>query len=812
MKLIIAEKPNVAKQLKDALEPQAKWQVIKKTTKFAVGYYEGTKYIYASAQGHLFTLQEPGEINPQYTKWDAKDIPMVFPDNMPLKASKTAEPAYFKMLQTLICRKDIDEIIVATDPDREGQNIYEKIKRMIPHFPSVLETRIWIKEWTPQGLRDAMDTRKPNSEYEGLKIAAECREQADAIIGWNDTRIAQLWYGTYGNMISLGRVQTPTTGFTVQRELEIQNFKPEDYAILALELSSDTLSLEKNITALFKYTGKDKLTKQQADDIYKVVSSQKTYKVTTDDKKSSIGCLPLYNTVEIQKEMNKLYGFNASKTSEILEELYRKGLTTYPRTDMKKISASSAKIAINAIKELNRNKVGTVYTQEVEDRHYTIAKSVISSESLPHEAITPSYGSISSATIAALNTEERKVYDSIIMRFTQAFFPNCETVTTTATTSIMVNAEDVVFQAKGVAVIEPGWTQVCDIDKSQFLPAYTSGNFYDLVNIKKENKKTQPPARYTEASLLDAMEMAGRFLDDAQQISILKNCKGIGTGATRDEILKNIKNRNYITLSKKTIYPTEKAMSLFAVLPQSPLTSPAMTAQMEMYLDEVEQGMMSKEEFLEKVNKQVEDFVNAVKATPKKVISTNTTAEANKNKDSQTLGACPICGNPVLENSKAYYCVNWKNGCKFAIWKTFMEKNITPAMVKQLVQKKQTSLVKGLRSKFGKVYDRRLMLDDTFQIAMAPEKKTSVAICPKCGNSILENEKSYYCESYKTGCKLTIWKNALSKMGKETISKKEAKQLFAGKTITVDLVSKSGKPYKGKATYNVATNRIEVSW
>lgn len=721
MKLIIAEKPDVCKQLKNAIEPSSQWMVVKKASKYAVGYYEGKKYIFAAAQGHLFELMSPGEINPQYERWSLNDLPLALPSKIPLKHNQ-ADKAYFKTISQLIKRTDVDEIIVATDPDKEGQNIYEKVKLMIKGFPHTKkETRIWINEWTPEGLRDALDNRKLNSEYDGLRIAAECREESDAIIGWNDSRAGTLKYGGKGNVISLGRVQTPTNYFVYDLECKIQNFKPEPYSILSLEVASD----EVGKTGVFKYVQKDgKLDKVQADAIYDIVSKLSSTKVAVASKKVSSNCLSLYNTVDAQKDMNKKYGMTAEETSNALQSLYLKGLTTYPRTEMKKISKANAKSAFNALISLEKSSVSNSFIKEAVSNKYNISSGCTTSDNLPHEAITPAFGSISESEIKALTKIEKQVYEAIIQRFVQAFFPTCVINETTVSAVLDINGEKESFEAKGKVVLVEGWTKVLGMDKSSYLPSYTDNSKYVIENVNKEEKMTSPPSRYTEATLLDAMDNAGRFVNDKSMAKTLKECEGIGTGATRDAIIKGLKERGYISLKGKTIYPTTKSMELFPAMPDSPLTSPIMTAELEQDLKSVESGLMTKGEFMNKVHEQVATFIDAVKKVKKQEVGGKSNSKTTETDNSKKVtGVCPICGGPIIENENRYYCDNWKSGCK-----------------------------------------------------------------------------------------TTIWKNALAKLGKPKVTKKEAQQLFNGKIIKVELVSKAGNKYSANANFNQSTNKIDISW
>lgn len=797
MKLIIAEKNNVSKQLRNALDPQAKY--VSQST--YCGYYIGKDIIFCCANGHLFELASPGEINPDYKRWDLLRLPYLLPTIMPLKPND-ADSAYFKTIQTLYDRKDIDEVIVATDPDREGQNIYEKIKRNLA-IKKVKETRIWIKEWTAEGLKEAFDSRKPNSEYDGLKVAAEAREEGDAIIGIQGTVAMTKKFSCDGNIYTVGRVQTPTLKFCYDREVAVRNFKPEAYSTLNLKISTDSSD-----SLLLKHKSKERLSASTATQIVNTIKKVKTVSIKAIKKHTSLGCPKLFTTTEVQKEMNRLHGYSSDKTLQILQSLYQThSLTTYPRTDKNVISASSAKMASHALQNVAHSGLFDDVIADILSNKDTINKSVISSSDLPHEAITPVFGSINVSIIPSLNKEEYTVYSAILSRFIQAFLPNAEFDETTVTATLTVNNEAQTFEAAGKINTCLGWMKLQGAKKETIMPPVTDGKTYRVLDGCKEDKMTTPPARYSEAALLDAMEHAGRFVSDKNDSDTLKEVEGIGTGATRAAIIKGLKDREYLSLTKGVLIPTEKAFSLFFYLPDCSLSSPVQTARLEQMLAEIIEGSKTKSEFMKEINEQNSEMIDKIK---------NYSGEI-KDDAKSSLGSCPSCGGRIKENAKSFYCENWKAGCKFTVWKTSFHKTITPKILEDVLKGKTGLLTFTYGDDKNKKYKARLYLDEKYQLSREYENelltsvsKTDYGACPNCGKQIIETSQGYMCSGYKEGCKTMIWFNSLSKLGKPKINKTEAKKLLNGETIVVKLLSKSNKPYEAKAYFEHSENRVKV--
>lgn len=677
-----------------ALEPSAKSHKYAKYTY----YYEGTRFIFASACGHLFQAKMPEEINIKNKSWTIGKLDL--PTILPLRAIPSSKD-YLNCLKELVKRKDIDEIVVCTDPDREGQLIWALIAKNLKLTVPV--TRVWIHEWTQAGLSKAFKDRKDNKYYKNLETAGLCRMQADYLIGMNGTRVNTKAFGGYKNVINEGRVQSPTRYIVAKLEKEIQNFKPEDYWTIALTTTSDESS---GLTLQ-----SEKLSQKKAKDLEGTLPSLK-YMMHKDVNLKEISCPKLYKTNDINMEAINTLGLSAEKTTDILQKLYQDyGLTTYPRTDIQQISVSSSKEVMKIVDSLDGIGLVDNIIDDIKKNHRTFQKHLInfSVGEMPHEAITPTYDGEPSKSIHKLSKEEKDVYVMVVKRFLQGFYPPAKV----EETRISTEADDIKFTCTGKIIVEPHWMIVNGIPKDSVLPHINDGKYYDYIAHKTEKKTTKPPARYTEASLLKAMENAGRFVDDKEAKSILKEVKGIGTEATRSDILKKLYKTNFLMKKGKVIYPTDKTMKLLDILPDSPLTSPMMTAQLETQLSMVEKGKMGFDEFMESVNKQVDILVESAKKNiGKTVVATKETPTK-----SQELGNCPFCGKSMKENSKSYYCTGYKEGCNFTIWKEIAGKKISKTTAKILINKGQTSKLKGFTSRNGKQFDAVLKVNqDTHKI------------------------------------------------------------------------------------------------
>lgn len=705
MKLIIAEKPSVAKELKAALEPNASH--VKAP---GAGYYKGNKFIFACSLGHVVSQTQPKDIDEKYKEFSFKHLPLPIRP-IPLQVKEPARDKtnkivgpnpkdYFNTLRDVILKEKYDEIIVATDPDREGQGIYERIKQHMRNFPTTVpETRMWIKEWTLEGLRKAYTSRQANSNYKGLGDAAECRAYDDYSIGMNGTIACTARFNAF---LSVGRVQTAVNAIIVQREDEILNFVPQKYQALSLVIASD----EPSKTLLLKHKSDEKLNATQASELYNRLRAYETVRVSVTEKNISKKPLKLAGQTDFLRIMNKKYGYSAEKTSALLQTLYQdKKLTTYPGTEAQEISVSAAKIALQPLLNL-LGKVNSdidALVQKVVDNGWNIASHCVTSKELPHEAITPVFGAISAEAVNNLTEPEKNCYFEIIKRYLQAFYPNAvfnETI-------VSAELENECFETKGKSLKSTGYLEVIGKSEDTLIPRVTDGVLYQLLDIKNEEKETQPPSRYTEDTLLDAMKHAGRFVEDKHYADILKSedVEGIGTGRTRSVILQVLKARGYYSVKGKTIFPSQTAIDLIHTLPQNiMITSPVMTAILEEELKLVEEGKVSKEAHMNSTDKMVAEMIESIR---------NAVGTVTSRQEAESLGICPRCGGKIVENQRAFTC---SSKCGIVLFKddrffASLGKKMTRTLAKELFAKGRAA-VKGIVSaKTGKKYDLVVKVD-----------------------------------------------------------------------------------------------------
>lgn len=721
MILILTEKPSVTRQVKDVLCPNARYIQVSPATKSTppVGYYEGTgyegnRYLICNSVGHIVAIKNPKDIDSSFI-WDLNCLPYAFPDPLPLEIENKK---VFKGIETAFQKYDYDAIYIATDYDREGSNIWRKINLMLKPYKTRKTLRMQISEWTPEGIRQAYDEAVDISEDLPLQEAALARESADYILGMNVTTAMTVKYAKgKGNVITVGRVQTPTAKFLYEREKEIQNFIPEPYTSVSVSTDSE----EAGIPLVLKMKGQG-VSRTRAEEIRDKMPD--TLILKKSEKVSRKKCPDLYDMTSLSQDMNKRYGFSAKKTADIAQALYQTHtLTTYPGTNACKISEGTAEMAWEAFKNLPSDY--SAFVKQISDENWEPAKHTVTSEALAHEAITPVFGTAERNAVDKLSKDERIVYDAIVQRFLQIFYPDA--VYEEAVVSAEACSE--VFEAKGKILKEKGWTVVMGTGKDTLLPSVQDGEAYHVRETILEDKMTKPPARYTEDTLLQAMKNAGRFVCDEEETKILKQVEGLGTGRTRPAIIENLKKREYFKLNKKTIVPTRKCMDLFETMPETTLTSPSLTADFEQMIQEIEEGRLHYADFMKKINTDVHDIVKRIKEDKSgKMIEQGNTAQS-QGKEAQTdWGVCPICGKPLQENSKAVGCSGWRDGCKFTVWKTVAQKKLTQKQLSNLLKNGDSGLIKGFTSRKGTKFDAHLVMKDDytteFRFEDAPAKNT----------------------------------------------------------------------------------------
>ncbi|MEC0709774.1 DNA topoisomerase [Bacillus haynesii] len=640
--LFICEKPSIARYLA---------QVISGGFTESNGYYIGKDgRVYGAAIGHLVTCKSPQEIN---EKWSWKGDPSNFPffmKDIPLKVIDT--PSHKKILKLLTnLMKEAETIYVATDAGREGEHIFRKIYKMSGVNNKKLK-RIWLTKLTANGVKEAFEKLSDARNYDGLALAGQLREELDLMIGTNAT-VLTTKLSNSRNVLSLGRVQTPTLAMIVNRDKQIENFKKTAHFSVAakdqlgnkfeLVLDSDTY-----------------LDKEQAKKIIDQLGNRQNFSMKSDAKKEKPE--KLFDLTELQKFMNKTHKWSAKKTLEITQKLYEKQYVTYPRTNSQYIASDEELSGV--LENHSNNEV----IKRIIDEGYSIEPSFVDPEKVTdHEAII-----ITEKQKGSLDAEEDLLYKVILTRFAAAFYPSAVKKETVAS----FEDGDYQFKSKETVLIEKGWRELYDAKTEEgTLEQSTLSQVEDYFLLEKE---TKPPSRYTEASLLNDMKHAAKFLEVSDDKKIMKKVEGIGTPATRDSIIETLLKRGFIQREKNKLISTKLGRELINMMPQDfSLYSVQLTAFFETLLSDVERGELSKEEFYKELEQLLLKTADEIRKNVKKV-STET-------EQKEVIATCKKCGSPIYEHSNAYRCSGFrKNGCKVGLFKNNLEK-----MGKKKVSKKE---------------------------------------------------------------------------------------------------------------------------
>ena len=620
--LVLAEKPSVGRELGRVL----------KCNKKGNGFLEGDKYIVTWALGHLVTLDAPEGYNPEWKKWTMETLPML-PKHMKLSVIK-GSGKQFKIVKEQMYRKEVNEIIIATDAGREG----ELVARWIidkAHVKKPIK-RLWISSQTDKAIRDGFNNLKDGRAYDNLYHAAECRAEADWIVGLNVTRALTCKHNA---QLSAGRVQSPTLAMIVQREEDIKNFKPKEY--YTVDIKTDKCNFtwvnKDNNSRIFNREFSEKLVSKLKGKDGEIIN------VTESNKKKYSPAL--YDLTELQRDCNKMFGYSAKQTLNIMQRLYENHkLLTYPRTDSRYLT----KDIVGTIKDrLKAIAIGEyrILANELLNKDIKGNKSFVDDSKVSdHHAIIPTE---ERGNLANLSLEERKVYDLVVKRFLSVMLPPFEYIQTTLEGK--VNGER--FIAKGKVVKAKGWKKVFDREddeesdiKEQELPKINKGDKFTVKEVIEKKGETKPPARFNEGTLLSAMENPHKYINvDKESAKTLGETGGLGTVATRADIIDKLFNSFVIEKKGKDIIPTSKGKQLIDLVPKE-LKSPLLTAKWEGELDKISRGKEDPRKFTKEMRNYATALVEAVKQE-----------NAKFHHDNLTGKKCPVCGKYMLE-------VKGKNG------------------------------------------------------------------------------------------------------------------------------------------------------
>lgn len=681
MRLILAEKPSVALDIARALgTPQ------KHDGRVTVGSDTITW-----AYGHLVTLADPDQYDPAWKTWSWGTLPMI-PDRFQLTPlTKTA--AHLKIVTQLM--HQADRIVCATDADREGELIFRYIYALSGVKKPV--DRLWLSENTPAAIRQALAAMKPAKAYDALAKAAQARAQADWLVGLNATRAFSLRHGQPGHPLSVGRVQTPTLKIIVDRDQAITAFQPVRYWQLNALFQAPAGAYPGIWQGLEQEHPARIPTEAQAQALAAKIPPGTAGRIDRVDTKTLTVKPPFFfNLNDLQKEANRRLGLTAQQTLDAAQSLYDQHLTSYPRTEARVITGEVAKTVAARLNTLTVGSPGLRSQVQAELRQRlprVINDAAVSKAG--HYAIIPT----GHPPGAHLSARDQAVYDLVTRRFLAALLPPGKDERTT----ILTVAAGETFKTTGTVVIDPGWRAALkpvegtgetedgsgdDGDREPHAtlpPGLRSGDGVTVLDSGVEEKKTKPPARFTDASLLALMEKYG-----------------LGTPATRARIVEVLLTREYVRREKKTLVSTEKGQRLLRVLP-APLQSPDLTGAWEARLEAIAQATEDPRAFLQDICHLTIDVVQQARQQTGERIA-----------GSDSVRVCPICGQGTLrETSKGWGCSRWQDGCRFGVWNTVANKRLTAQQIQTLLAGRTTGLIHGFTSKTGKRFDARLRLDPT---------------------------------------------------------------------------------------------------
>lgn len=623
--LVLAEKPSVGRDLAKVLNCNQNGN----------GCIMGPKYIVTWALGHLVTLAEPEAYGEKFKTWSLDSLPML-PAKMELVVIRETAKQ-FNIVKGLLKREDVDELVIATDSGREGELVARWI--IIKAGFSKPVKRLWISSQTDRAIRDGFNSLKPGREYDNLYKSAECRAEADWLIGLNVTRALTCKHNA---QLSAGRVQTPTLAMIVERENEIRKFVPKDYWTVNANTGGFAITWQD------KANGQTRIfNREHAEGILSKVKGQ--VGTIIDIKKEAKEEPPplAYDLTELQRDANRRYGYSAKQTLGIMQKLYETyKIVTYPRTDSRYITEDIVPTLPERLKSIAVGPYAEASRALLKARLKTSKRFVDNSKVTDHHAIIPTEQYVN---LGELNSEERNIFDLIAKRFIAILSPAFEYEQTTV--KVDINGE--LFQAKGKIVKSKGWKSVYegqknsededDEEQDQSLPEMKKGDKLKVSSVQLVNGKTKPPARYTEATLLTAMEHPGKFIENEKLREALNRTSGLGTPATRADIIEKLFNSFYMERRGKEIFPTSKGIQLVDMVP-SDLKSPELTAKWEQKLELIGKGKAG----------QVE-FITEMKGYATKLVSNVIASSGVFRHDNLTREKCPECGKYLLD-------VNGKKG------------------------------------------------------------------------------------------------------------------------------------------------------
>jgi DNA topoisomerase-3 len=701
VQLIVAEKPSVGRDIAKALGRHRREE----------GALVGSGWTVTWAIGHLAELAPPEAYDEDYKRWRLDSLP-ILPEKFKVKVNPKTR-GQFAVVKKLMRETSVTGIVNACDAGREGELIFAYLYELAGCKKPV--RRLWISSLTPEAIREGFASLREGAGMKPLEDAARSRGEADWIVGMNATRAYSTKFGRPGNVLSVGRVQTPTLKLLVDREREIEDFKPEKFWTVYARFAREGASYD---GVWFKNRQNRLKEKEAAEEIAEKVRGgagvvQKAEKKTATEKPPL-----LYDLTELQRNANAKFGFTAERTLRAAQALYEdKKLITYPRTSSRYLSKDMVGTLKQRIEAAGALPDLALFAAELLDLpKLPIAKRIVDDAKVTdHHAIVPT----NKKSSADLPSDQAKVHDLVARRFLAVFFPAARFENTTVVTAVRYET----FLSRGRVVLEAGWRRLYPDGvggkkekELPVLPPVSVGQEWAVAKVAVKEGETKPPPRYSESTLLGAMETAGKFVEDEELRQAMKD-SGLGTPATRAATIERLLKVGYLVREKKALVPTEKGRALIGLLGESSLASPELTARWEERLARMEKGAEDRARFKDDISSFTTALVEEVRSKEGEKVAAP--VKSGGNGDNGTpLGTCPKCGSPVVETKKSYGCSAWKGGCKFAIWKTVSGKRVSESQARQLLNKGRTGRLKGFKSKAGKPYSATLVLDAEHRVRL----------------------------------------------------------------------------------------------
>ncbi len=768
MKLIISEKPSTARTIAHAVGAREK--IYGEGKEYC---YKGNDFFVVNARGHLYGLGMPQDYG--YSKTYKMDELPMFPEFELYPEGEDTENLR-NLIASLINRPDVDELICATDAGREGELIFRHIYNANKCTKPV--KRLWTNSMTDEAITKCMANLPPDSDFDGEYYAALAREKSDWIIGMNLSRL----YGIKDNYTHrIGRVKTPVLALIVDRDNEIDRFE---------KVTTYRLEMENGAVSEQIYTSKEEAENARDKCSGKAVS---VLSAVIDEK--HINRPLLHSLTTLQQEANKVYGLTAKQTLEAAQSLYENKLTTYPRTDCNYVSEDMREQLIRVVSCIGERSEYADRVNGLNAVGLNLDGRVINDKAMSghdHHAIIPE---ASTASLDSLSDTERKVYGLIVNRLLCI----ADKQYSFTETNYTFFCEDITFNLKKEVTKEMGWKQYdTELKKSENSPVgknspmgnYVEGETFTADNISVKECVTKPPKHYTDASLLSVMNNIDNRIDD-KELKAAVSGKGIGTEATRADIIEQLIAAKYAERKDKNIIATEFGRTFIASIPDN-VKSVERTAEWEQVFTNIKEKGISAEPFME----DIKEFVRSVICFENSPTRQRTPVNVPEGGSQQrtAIGICPRCGKNIYEGKMNFYCESGKDGCGFTLWKEpkFFKDVISPEKAEKLIEGKTVSL--KAESKDGKIYSADYKLNDTGKYVNLERIKTEKEVigkCPRCGKNVYEGKLNFYCESGKDGCGFAIWKE--DKYNGITVTAQNAKELLEGKSIVKTKKKLSGE-------------------